>query len=808
MRKRKIEKTLTVLFSFSFVLSYARFDDFCNNLYEYYSIGSKTAQDKYLSKRLDDITNGNKVKRNKATKDILRIVSKKRTGICSVKFLESLSVYINDYIGILENNGGNAMGLSLKVKKYVGDRVNCLVIRNELNLSGNVHLPRAVCKVNRCNTTLLQLYKAFTTGVFIQDSKKVLLSSFLKMFWRNYYSEGKGAKTDVINLWRQDICGHINVNIIKPMMTNKDITDYRELIDDDEFKGNVSNYILTYFGKTLIPKCGTLCINKIIKLAEDVKLNCNVRSQLLGLVASSLMQKFSTSKKTDEGQAIKLFKMIEKLLQDKCYSVELVMDILFDLELYKHTGVMKIVLDGIFPALRSNSFDSQFVKYLLVAGFMNVSDKINEIALKDRLLGIVKNEFEQTSDYDYKDLLLRALFAFNEYKYILKNRVKLFKEYLSRSINSKVKGIPDAQADFFVNTMLEIGGLYSMDVFRDFVAKNARIAIQNFSNKGAREEDIKYLTILFSLYPYNDKGIVRKFLLKIVNGNFSTLLKQYALKGLLYLVSGHKLFPKYLNRFFKDKKIRCLAALIGSLIHNKIMYKNIDEIDNCKFIKMNTQAVKELVKISFDEKWENKLKNTMNALNIFSLNFSRADKFVTYATCNVGHEPSYTPVTFVKNVVYGLECEEKCDKKGCYCKFSCDKLVFPESLVYLLFNNITNPLLYRKLNRYTSDFVYIGTLKFIMRKIARELNATVSFKALRNKNYEYLLQLYSGYILPHKKGENHSLISYKTLLARISERFLITFLLTRTRRGVNVIKVLPFATASNIWQRRLQDYFK
>ncbi len=781
--------------------SYTRFDDFCEEIYKHYIFGSGTPQDKYLFERLNNIVEGNKLQRNNARNDILKLIRKRRVGKCYVKFLESLSTYKNDFLVTL-NNQESAQKQSSKLKKYIGDKIDCLMIKSELNFTMNIKLPDIICNIHKCQTTLLQLQSAFVRNDVEQDTGSLILSSFLEVFWGNYNNSKKAVKAKIENTWKNDICRYINYSILKPMIKDTNETDANELIKNDKFKMRISDYIRNYYGRFLLPNCGKRCIEEVIKSADNIKLRCELRSQLLGIVVSSFLEMFVVHKKLEKQLVIRFFEMVEKLIIGKCYMVHMLIDLVFYLQLYKDFDIMKMLLNRMFPAIEGNSFDAQFLKYMFVSGFINVSDKIHEIKMIERLLEIFRREFENTTNYDYKDLLLRALFAFNDYKYILKNKNELFNEYIFRSRNLGIKNIPSAYADFFVNTALQIGGLYGIDIFRNFVIENASDVIVSLDKKGAKIQDIKYHSALFSLFSPNNERLTKKYLLKILEGDFSDILKKYAMKNLLYISSHHDLSFKYLNKLFKYKNLRCLTSIVSALINNKRIFKRHKKINNCEELKLDTKAIQELIKISFDDNWKNKIKYEHNALNIFYLNFSKANKFTTYDTCYGGHLPTDTPPTFVENIVYGLEYEKDSGSE------SCNKLTFISSIMYLILNNLTNPNFYKKLNKYTLNSIYKGSLRFILRKIARELNATVNFKALENKNYRYLLNFYTGFILPKNLQERKSLSSYKILLTRISERFLITFLFVKTKSGVNVIKVIPFETAANIWQAELQKLFE
>ncbi|MFN7181119.1 MAG: hypothetical protein ACK4NF_00355 [Planctomycetota bacterium] len=783
-------------------LLYAQNEDFCENIEKNLVIRSQTQQDKYFFSRLNDIAYGNKRQRTNAIAQILRVVTKARKGRCYIRFLEILNSYINDYINYIRalENEEKGEEISSHIKKYISNKIECLIIRNELLLSASADIPRVVCSINKCKSTLLYLYKAFASNTQYSLNIKVL-SFFLKIFWRNYFESKKSTRTKIRARWEQDICNSIN-DIVERTRKRYKITNTTDLLDDEGFKGNVGNFIFNYFGSILLPECGSKCIDELLSFTSHKKLDCNISSQLLDIVASSLRYMFSGTKKVDKQLLMQLFETMEKLVKQKCYLMSISMDTLFFLELYNDNDIMNIVLNRIFPLIGSGSFDAEFFKYMLVAGFANMGYNIYDLTIKNRLLDILRDEFENTTNYDYKDVILRTLYALNDYKYLLKNKDKLFEQYM-RGVKSLNMGtnIPAASGDFFLNTLLQVAGLYGLDNFRDFIIKNSAAIRGNSREKRPAIKDIQYSIILLSLFAYQDKNFAEKFLVRIVKGNFPLLVKQYALKSLLYLISRQKLSTNYLKKFSKYDRLQCFVNLIGALISDKTIVTKMDDIKGCKEIKLDTNAVKELLKIAIASARKTNPENIPSALNIFQLNFSETDKFVSYDTCGVGHIPADSPIVSVKNSIYAIEY----DKKNLSDR--CDKMVFISSLLYILLNNLTNPSLYKKLDRFTTSSVYKGQLKFIIRKIARELNATADFKALKEKNYKYLLNFYTGFILPPQSDGHGSLSSYKVLLTRISERFLVTFILTRTNDGVNIIKVVPFETAANFWVTTLQNYF-
>lgn len=788
---------------FSIVL-YTRSDDFCDDIYENYIYKSGTSQDKYLTDKLDKIINGEEQAKQASIKDLLRIIKKKRLGKCSVKFLDSVNTFINDYLQALGNNQ-QADEATASINKWIGNKINCLTVRNELNLKLKVKIPSKICEIDNCHTILLELSAAFGgSGYSSEGSKELLLMTFLELFWANYHTPNKTLKNKVLTEWTEKVCG--GINYIKDLILKEgNVIDSRSLIDNEDFKRSASDAILLYFGKELLPKCGKPCIYKVMEIASKRTLECSLRSELLKIVSNAYI---GTDKNIDIESEIKLFATFEKLTKDKCYEIQFALsDLLLSakLKLYENEKIMSIVMKRILTNVKGYSEEERFLKSDLVSGFINVSDKVESIQERDALFKFFEKEFETTKDYDYKELLLRALFAFNRYKYILKNEKKLFEEFKTRVKERNIKSLISTQSDFYTNTLLQIAAIYGLESFRSYIEKNVPGIIKNFE-QSSTDDDKKYLSILLAIYGYNDKSI-EEYLMGLLKGITPTMVKQYALRTLFYNSARKELVNNYLNKLFENPDVGCLSYLASAVVGDVTALKKIDNLEECEKIKLSTKAVRELLKLSLDKDWRDKIKSNQDAINIKNLNLTKSNKFVTYDTCNVGHNPIGTPPTFLKNVVYGLECEEICTTEGCYCS-SCNKLAFTSSLLYLSLNSLKHYNFSRKLEENTADTVYRGKFKNIMRKIGRELNATISFGALKKGQLKYILDFFSAFTLPSDKQLNKSISSYKALLAKISERFLVTFVFFKGKEsGSNFIKVLPFDSASIKWNIKLNKIF-
>ncbi|MFN7181880.1 MAG: hypothetical protein ACK4NF_04275 [Planctomycetota bacterium] len=785
----------TYLYLFTSIVIFGEFDDFCNNIYENFIINSQKPQDKYLREKLDNIAKGGEAKKGEAVKKLVNLVKKRRTGKCSLNFLESLSTYINDYLATIENEEGSKVAIA-KIRESIADKIECLLVRSELNLRVKVKLPKIVCELPSCYATLSRIEAAFA------GSKNLLLVTFLEQFWGSYYTE----KQEIQMLWEKDICGVINENI-ETMKNNEGISEQQPLIEKEEFKSFVYQYLIQFFGNKLLPKCGNPCVDKVINTVSKKTLDCEDRALLLELTTTSLTK---TTKSLPPEIEEKLFETFGTLVKDECYAIQKALpDIFFGLELFSNEKIFDIVVAKILKRIKSNSFDARYLKQTIVSGFINVSHKIYNIKKFNELLSFLEEEFEKVEDYEYKEILLRALFAFNDYKYLLKNRNKLFNEFNSRCKNLNVKGIPSLYADKFNYTtrLLQIGTIYGINLFKEFVDKNAKNSVQELINGQLLEKDKHYLLLLFSLFGNTEKNFVDNYLIESLKGVTMVspfLVKQYALKTLFYNTSKKELISSYTNKLFEYPDVGCLSYLINALLGDITTLKKVENLENCERIRLNTKSVQELIKIAIDpQAWKNKIKEAPEAVNITNLELSKATEFVTYDSCGVGHEAIGGSPNLLANMFYGLECRELF--KGT-CSF-CDYMSFVSAIVYLMLNALENPTFYKKLDGKTLSTYYKGPLKFVLRKIARELNATISFKALQKSPHKYLLNIYSGFLIPTNPQTQESLYTYKTLLTKISERFLLTFLFTK-KKGANIMKVVPFESAASIWALKLRKYFK
>ncbi len=813
-----MSKRVISIICLSFTLQiFAGFDDFCDYIYEHYIINSGTPQDKYLSQKLNDIIKGDNTKKQEALKSLLNVVTKKRVGKCSVRFLESLSTYINDYIGTVRSNEDIDV-VSAKIKESIGDKIECLTIRNDLNLRLKIKLPSVVCDIPKCYVTLLQLESA------LGEKKNLILITFLELFWRSYYTKNVTIKNDTKKEWEKVICSGITEDIAEKMIKNEEVSDPNALIDNEDFKRNVAEFVIKYLGHQLIPKCGKQCAYKVIEIASDRTLQCDLRTQLLELVSLAFR---GTYRSIDFQSELKLFHAFERLVKDECFAIQAALsNVLFDLSLFTNEKIMDVVVNKILSSIKNNSLGAKFLKESIVDGFVNVSHIIHSIKKLPELLEFFRNEFEKSNDYEYKEKLLRALFAFNQYKYILKNKNKLYDDFRLRSKQLNVKGIPKIYVDSsgYVSSLLQIGALYGLSNFKDFFDKEVKNSVQELVSGGISEKDKEYLFLLFTLFGYTDRKFQDGYLMEILKGVSMVapfMIKQFGLKALFYNALKKDLINNYISKLFEYPDTSCLSYLINALLGDKTVLGKVDNIEHCEKIKLNTNAVKELIKISLEPRWKDKIKDNPDAGNILNLAFSKAKKIVEYRTCGIGHGVLGTFPTFLKNVLYGLECSEYERKSGASADVtglssqqgtamcaSCDKMSFVSSIVYLLVNAMENPHLYKRLDDHTNSTTYKGPLKFILRKIAKELNATVSFKALEKGFYRYLVNFYSGFIVPTDTKTGIPLYSYKTLLTKISERFLITFIFTKSKRGVNIIKVVPFESAAILWQLKLKEYLK
>lgn len=777
--------------------------DFCDDIYEDYIYKSGTPQDKYLTDKLDKITNGKEQEKQASIKDLLKIIKKRRIGKCSVKFLESVSTFINDYIQNLGNNQ-QADEATANINRWIGNKVSCLTVRNDLNLKLKNKIPFIVCEIDNCHTIPLEISSAF--GGFDSSSeggKELLLTAFLELFWASYYTPNKILKNKVKDDWIHKICD--GINYIKDLILKEgNITDSRSLIDNEDFKRSVSEAVLMYFGKELLPNCGKPCTHEIMKIASKRTLQCGLRSQLLNLISTAFIR---TSKSIGSDSEIKLFLTFEKLTKDKCYEIQYALtDTLFKLELYKNDKIMDVLIERILSNVRGYSEDEKFLKSDIVSGFINVSNQPYNIKKIDELFNFFEKEFETTKDYDYKELLLRALFAFNRYKYILKNEKKLFEEYKTRLKELNIKSLVSPQSDIYINTLLQVAAVYGLESFKSYIEKNVPAIVKSFE-QSSTDDDKKYLFILLTLFGYNDKNI-ESYLFSLLKGVTPAMVKQYALKNLFYNSSRRELVNNYLNKLFENPDIGCLSYLASAIVGDVTALKKIDNLEECEKIRLSTKAARELIKLSLDKDWNSKIKNNPDSINIQNLNLSKSSKFVTYDTCNIGHNPTGTPPNFIKNLIYGVECEETCGVGGCYCKSSCDKLTIVSSLVYLNLNNLKYHSFAKKLEENTENIVYKGKLKNVLRKIGRELNVTIGLGALKKGPLKYILDSFSAFTLPHDKQLNKSISSYKALLARISERFLVTFIFFKGKKSKSYfIKILPFDSASNKWNIKLNKIF-
>lgn len=786
--------------------------DFCEFISDLYVYKSGTSQDKYLSAKLDKIVKGTNQEKQEAIKKLVSLIKKKRVRGCAIKFLESLNTYINDYIQTL-GNSQEADEATATINKWISNKVSCLIIRNELNLRLKVKIPYMVCEIEDCHMLPLELSSAFGGGGGGEkgESKELLLTTFLELFWKDYYTSNKILKEKIKNTWTDKICGGIN-DIKKSMLEEYKVTDSNMLIDDEDFKRNVSEYILRYFGIELIPTCGKSCAFKIMDIASKRTLECGLRVQLLELVSRAFRR---TSKNVDLDSQIQLFITFDKLARDRCYYIQFALsDTLFDMELYRNKKIMEIVIKKILSHTGGYSEEEIFLKNHIVSGFINISHRIYDIEGLEELLQFFEKEFERTKDSEYKDLLLRTLFAFNRYTYIIKNEKKLFQEYVAKLPEEYIKlknsllnieYMTSIYLDPYLNTLLQISALYGLESFKKYFEQNIPSIIKKLEESG-REEDKMYFIIILGLFGYTDK-VTEGYAMSLLNGVAPPLLKQYAFKNLLYNVSRRELINNYLNKLYENPDVGCLSYLASAAMEDITAFKKVENLENCDKMNISTEAGRELVKLSLDKNWQNTIKGNQTAINILNLNLARTNEFVGYETCNVGHKPIGAPPTFVKNVVYGLECNKICEQRMCYCK-SCNKLSLGSALIYLNLNNLNSPSFFKRLNENTGNIIYRGRLKDILRKIGRELNATVDFGALKKGPYKYLLNFFGAFPMSYDKQLNKSTSSYKTLFLKISDRFLITFIFYQNKKSNhNFIKVIPFESASNIWNIKLNRLF-
>jgi hypothetical protein len=313
------------------------------------------------------------------------------------------------------------------------------------------------------------------------------------------------------------------------------------------------------------------------------------------------------------------------------------------------------------------------------------------------------------------------------------------------------------------------------------------------------------MLLLLALVGYFNETLIDDYIFdKILLTKSQMILKEVALKYILYTASKKLLLQKYLKKFFQLEEARCYAFLLGSFLGHKSAFAKLNTISDCENIGLSTKAVRELVKISFDDKWANTIEHNLNAINILNLKLSKADKFVSYETCGVGHRPISQLPTFLTNTFYAIESNENEDKEGC------NKLAFKSSIIYMILNNLNHDgrIFLKKLDKTTKNTSYKGTLKNVLYQISKELNTEIDLKYIKTANFKYLLNRYISLSLPENNHTKSSLNSYKILLTKISERFLITYIFEKTKSHKFIIKVMPYKIASSYWSSRFDNLFK
>jgi hypothetical protein len=796
--------------------------DYCEDMFE---IGLESKLGKYLKENLDKIAGGNEKERKEAISLLTKLVSKKRIGRCSRVFPENLRIFINDYIASL-GEGPKSERAAKRIQEAVADKITCMLTRRELNRRIEWKIPLSVCGIPTCQLPLEHLAISF------EGERRILLYQFLEIYWGAYYGKGvnKFIKQQIVKEWERKICGEMK-GMAEKIAQQKEI-DSRAVVNEEEYTDFVTNYIIGYFGNEVIRKGGKEAVIKILETASKETLPCSERGQLLDFLHTAFLKTSEVFTDTPDLKA-KLVETFGKLTKARCYATPYALvDSLTALKLYSDKDIMDIFVNKILDNLKVVEKDSKlrelkFLKEYLASGFLSLSNEVYKIKNLRKVMKFFVDEFtapSNASEYDYREQLVKMLYAFSNYKvsgfykYLFKNSSILFNEFSNRQKILRIKGIPtykynsetvpyssyNADSTNYLQTLFEIGAMYNLENFRNFVKANAKSLVGEFEDVRQEEIEKKYIILLLAWYIHSEDGFTKYLAEKIINGitaDYHT--KIFAFKNLLYTLPRDKVLNY--TKQFSD----CLAFLINAFLGEKSLLQKIDNIQNCDKLILNTDAVKELLKIAVDINWIKNVKNNKETCrNILNLNFSAAKEFVEYSTCAVtGHLPISTSIGHPRSALFGIECREQTMQtfegkqgKGC----SCNSTSFVSALVYLMLNNLKNPTFYKKLDDNTKQTRYAGTVEQILRRIALENNATLDIRALKKSKFKYIANTFSSFSLLESSQTNKSQQSYKVLLLKISERFFITYIFEKRKWG-NVLKVLPFESAASWWTLYLHD---